>query len=513
MLNYIEKIYGFSFKRTFSREEAEELTQEIAYQVLKSLPNLKDEEKFEPFLWSIANNTLKVFRRKCGHERIFYSYDNFLSEPTNEDKYDFESEGIYEYVVKQIAYLSGIYRNILVMYYYDNLTCKQIAKELGIPEGTVTWRLSEGRNKIKKECSEMNDTALKPTKITIRINGNGNYNGVDRPFPWAFVDNALSQNIIWLSYKSPISVVELAQQTGVPAFYIEDTITNLINREALIKVGKDKYQTNMVIFSDETHQYMLRFGTNVAKDIGNDFISRLKLFTAEVVKTGIYTAGKCENDLSYVFALLALRELSKKYNPLSETPYPIRYDGNQWSYHAHKEPSLIPNRGISTEININLGCEGALSHYSFHFFEFANRPMMTDVKINICEKILYNQVPDENSKEILAELIRDGYVSKVNDRLTVAISYISLKQKNQFDLLAEKYFSDIMEKYSTAIMDYVNGYEKLFPPHLKDDIRRNSYFLFVTLFNFIAEYGADNGLIGLPSKGDICDVLIQWKER
>ena len=53
---YIEKVYGYAFKNTYSREEADELTQEILFTVVRELPKLRDESKFEPWLWGVAAN-------------------------------------------------------------------------------------------------------------------------------------------------------------------------------------------------------------------------------------------------------------------------------------------------------------------------------------------------------------------------------------------------------------------------------------------------------------------------
>ena len=58
----LDKTFAWSVTRTFSREEAEELTQEILFQALKSIVELRDDNKFEPWFWRLASITLKVFQ-------------------------------------------------------------------------------------------------------------------------------------------------------------------------------------------------------------------------------------------------------------------------------------------------------------------------------------------------------------------------------------------------------------------------------------------------------------------
>ena len=60
---YAERVYGYAIKHTYSREEADDLSQEILFTVIKELPNLRDESRFEPWLWGIAHNVTRVFKR------------------------------------------------------------------------------------------------------------------------------------------------------------------------------------------------------------------------------------------------------------------------------------------------------------------------------------------------------------------------------------------------------------------------------------------------------------------
>ena len=61
--------------------------------------------------------------------------------------------------------LSSIYRETIILHYYDDLSVKQISEKLNIPEGTVSWRLKVARSKIKEEFENMEESALKPIKM------------------------------------------------------------------------------------------------------------------------------------------------------------------------------------------------------------------------------------------------------------------------------------------------------------------------------------------------------------
>ena len=180
--DYIEKIYGYAVNRTYTRDEADELSQEILLTVIRELPKLRDESRFEPWLWGVANNVAKSFRRSMSKNRALYSYD-ILENMSYEESHDSEDEEIYDFLRTKIVMLSEIYRNIIILYYYDGLSTKEIADKLSIPEGTVTWRLAAGRKKLKKEFEDMNETVLRPVRMNIGIYGSGDYDGKKRPFP------------------------------------------------------------------------------------------------------------------------------------------------------------------------------------------------------------------------------------------------------------------------------------------------------------------------------------------
>ena len=73
--DYIEKIYGYTVNHTYTHDEADEMSQEILLMVLRNLPKLRVDSKFEPWLWGVANNVAKSFRRSMGKNRATYSYD------------------------------------------------------------------------------------------------------------------------------------------------------------------------------------------------------------------------------------------------------------------------------------------------------------------------------------------------------------------------------------------------------------------------------------------------------
>ena len=60
----MKSIFGFALTRLGNVNEAEYLASDILYGVIRSAPNLKDEERFYGFMWKVAENVYVDYLRK-----------------------------------------------------------------------------------------------------------------------------------------------------------------------------------------------------------------------------------------------------------------------------------------------------------------------------------------------------------------------------------------------------------------------------------------------------------------
>ncbi len=508
--DYIEKVYGFAANRTYTCDEADELSQEILLTAIRALPKLRDESRFEPWLWGVANNVAKSFRRSMGKERALYFYDVPDHIPPAVTDGD-EIEETYDFLRTKTAMLSEMYRSIIVLYYYEGLSTKEIAAKLNIPEGTVSWRLSAGRKKLKKEFEDMNETALYPVRMHIGIYGNGDYDGNRKPFPSIYIDDALSQNILYHSYEKPCTVEELAKLCGVPAYYIEDRIRHLLKYEAMVEAAKGKYQTDFLIWSDKYGIYCEENAEKALLPMMDELLTALQNISRQAMALDFYKAGKSETDLYYLFGVLAFSYVSKKYCQLPYPWFKKRFDGNRWSYIGNMETGKHKRTGIGVQHSGNLGSRGSFSHTSYDAIGgIVFRPMMYDNYINVCQDILFDGRTDDIDS--LANAIREGYINKRADgSFFVTCPVFTMEQTESFNRIVETYLKPHMEKYTAAVCTFVEGYKKLFPKHLSDDADRMCQNLFLGMYSVIVAYAQRTGQIEMPSENCCCDVMQQFK--
>ena len=512
---YVDRVYAYAVKRTYTREEAEELSQEILFTVIRELPKLRDESRFEPWLWGVAQNVTRTFRRRRGKQQELYYYDvpegvfGVYEEVFSGDVKE-EREELYERLRWEIAALSSIYRDIVILYYYEGLSTQQIASRLKIPEGTVTWRLSEARKKIKKECvSEMEENALKPVKFRIDIYGEGEYDGKKVPFPSVYINDALSQNILYHCYEQPKGVEELAKLCGVPAYYIEERIANLVKREALMIPAKGKYRTDFIIWTDKYGKYCEENAEKALEPVLDEMVEVFRKIAEGAKEITFYRAGKSEDELFYLYGALVMDYEGRRH---CRMPYPemkVKYDGYRWNYVGYMESGTYRRCGVGCQSGGNN--RGSYKHLVYTFGAFGNfhyKPMMDARGINVCEDIIVKGGTED--VEGAANLIQDGYLERrSDDSFLVKTPAFTLNQLREFCEMAEKYMEPVLEVYSLALERFVKGYKKLFPGHLQDDADRMCRSMFLGLFDVIAIYARRKGVAASVPDRSVCDVLLQ----
>ena len=506
--NMLDKTFGWAISRTFSREEAEELTQEILFQAIKSIGELRDESKFEPWFWRLADITLKVFKRGMAKSRSYISFD-VISDIAFEDYYDFINEEACRQLRRRIAQMSAVYRDIIVMHYYDGLTCKAIAQKLQLPEGTVTYRLSMARDKLKKEYNQMTETALKPARLNISIMGDFRN---ENEYPPQFINDALSQNILWHAYRQPKTIEQLSILTGVPAVYIEDRVENLVKREAVIQPTKATIQTNFLIFDERTDGYGADEVKNIVKIISDKFYDAAHILTEKTIGSGIKTAGRSFDEimcfLSVMLLGITVPDSMPHYLPGKFQRFPRRYDGYRWKYVGFQEGKASSNVSMGAERSMNNFEQGKMAHYNFYFAPFTYRKFLFDYELDVCQAVLQKEELDDKQKEIAATLVANGFfVKDENGELACNVPIISKEQHDLFARNAVNVFADVLPLYSELLKKYVDGYVKMFPKHLKNDALFNGFYIFGAMFKAITADWVQRGKVNIPG-GAVCDALI-----
>lgn len=169
--NYYQFVYRYAWKLSKNEADARDITQEVFLQVYKSLPSLRDEALFVPWLRKITNSKCQMIFRK--NKDILYDSDQISSELGREKRKEFVPQDYIRFMSDKeiLAYLllqlSEKRRTVLEMYYLQQLSMNEIAEMMGVNVTTVKGRLHEARKALLKVVNEFEDREGR--KITFRL--------------------------------------------------------------------------------------------------------------------------------------------------------------------------------------------------------------------------------------------------------------------------------------------------------------------------------------------------------
>ena len=240
------KFFGFAISKCRDLDEAEELAARITCEAYVTLRNMDEIYNWEGYLYKIASN---VYAKYVREQKKNQNKD--IDELEIRDTYDFEADVSHkeelELIKKEIAWLGKRHREIVILHYYHNKKLSEIAEQLGIPEGTVKWHLSDAKAQLKKGMSQMRrkgTLGIEP----VEFKGLGNLGKPgDLGDTSYFLNSKLRQNIAYAAYFEPKTKLEIAEELGVSPVYIEDEVDYLEEYGFLDLLAGQKYRTNIFI--------------------------------------------------------------------------------------------------------------------------------------------------------------------------------------------------------------------------------------------------------------------------
>ena len=170
----LEQIYNEAYKVVYwtamvllkNEADAEDIVQDTFVSLIESYDSIEDKSKVVSWLKKNAANKClnRLTRTKTDNvEDEFFESVEAVPEDFLPDSI-VESEDTRKIIMDIIGnVLSEDVRRTLILFYFDEMSTKEIAAALGIPQGTVLWRLNFAKKKIKKEVEkyeEENDTKL-----------------------------------------------------------------------------------------------------------------------------------------------------------------------------------------------------------------------------------------------------------------------------------------------------------------------------------------------------------------
>lgn len=155
-----ETIVFASYSILRQHHDAEDATQEIIIKMYKNIKNLKDPAAFNQWMHRIINTSCYNLYNSKKRKNEQMDMDDHIIEIEEQDKeflpQAYAEDKEYKKMIRDL--IDGLpyqKKRIVIMYYYDDLSYKEIAEILDIPVNTVASDLKRSKSYLKAELEKV----------------------------------------------------------------------------------------------------------------------------------------------------------------------------------------------------------------------------------------------------------------------------------------------------------------------------------------------------------------------
>ncbi len=509
---YMEKLFYFCLKKTGDRHTAEDLSQEIALCILSELHRGVKPTHFSAYVWRIARNRYARFAEKKHQEQELLS-DADIGDLDLEGEDSPVDDMIHtekrNSLRRELSFIASDYRELILSYYIEDKSIREIAKLLSIPEGTVKTRLFRARNQLKEGMNmarQFGKRSYKPENLHFTMSGETGRGGE----PFSLANDLLSTNILLSAYDKPQSAEEIAIETGVALPYVQERLEKLVKGSLMKKTG-DRYATKLYIMSGELQKKKERMTAEKIGTLTEDLISYIDLQTRFHAENGsVWHEGyQSYEDMKWTLLMFAVDELCKcdddgtlylqeedmscVMSDFSEH-FTKRPNNGKWEFLGYestepkvKSPDFVGMHGCTSSVPSDYELPDFPRFWQYKFY-YHRMMKATPEHLSAAEgrtlvhiaKRLPN--PDEHLCE---ELVRYGYLKPVENGY-VPTFYVADKakirpftdaQKAELSAIAKR----IKENFSQMNREIASSIKKEAPAHLFDTPRAINFAISVML--------------------------------
>jgi RNA polymerase sigma-70 factor, ECF subfamily len=144
-----------------SAHTAEELAQESLLRGLRALGTLEDPAKFGPWLCGIASRVCLDWLKSCQSRQVSLEAmcdgqpDAWVVQQGDSPGEAACRADDKRLLLAEVDTLPESYREVILLYYYDDVTYQDVAAMLGVSAATVNARLTKARAMLRERLSGM----------------------------------------------------------------------------------------------------------------------------------------------------------------------------------------------------------------------------------------------------------------------------------------------------------------------------------------------------------------------
>lgn len=143
---HYEALYRYGYRLSGSAADAEDLTQEAFCKAQAQLNTLRDPDRAKPWLFSILRNAyLHRARSDRAHRQVPLEAVGDLPDDPAPDLPDIGPEDLQ----RALNELPEGFRTPVILFYFEDMSYRDIAEQMDLPIGTVMSRLARAKTHLR----------------------------------------------------------------------------------------------------------------------------------------------------------------------------------------------------------------------------------------------------------------------------------------------------------------------------------------------------------------------------
>jgi len=145
--DYSQPLYRYAYRLSGSAADADDLVQETFRKAMQRSEQLRDETRARNWLFGILRNEYLLKLRDVARSKIVPT-ENLGDLPDRADGEEPEYDGAS--VQAALNALDESFRTPLILFYFDDMSYRDIAEQMDLPIGTVMSRLARAKVYLKE---------------------------------------------------------------------------------------------------------------------------------------------------------------------------------------------------------------------------------------------------------------------------------------------------------------------------------------------------------------------------
>ncbi len=149
---HYDRIYGLAYRLTGARAEAQDMSQDICAALPAKLRNWRGEARFTTWLYRVVVNAAHDLRRRqTTRARASVGWGDW--EIARQDEIAVQAEA-QDWLTTAMIRLSPELRDTVALVLGEEMTQADAGAVLGVSEGTIAWRMSEVKKRLRAMAAE-----------------------------------------------------------------------------------------------------------------------------------------------------------------------------------------------------------------------------------------------------------------------------------------------------------------------------------------------------------------------